>query len=196
MSFTTNLALVALGAALAMGVTSVSAQPPPPPPAGAQAKPRPPTTFPMYLQGQYDTLKRNIMGSAEKMPAEHFAFKPTLDVRTYGQLFGHTMAAQYSYCATVKGAQSPALQKDLEKVTDKATIIQLVKDAFAYCDDAFAGLTNANALEMITAGAAPNLRQIARANQLTMLIVHGNEHYGNLVTYMRIKGIVPPSSAQ
>jgi len=74
------------------------------------------------------------------MPADQFAFKPSTDVRTYGQLFGHTMTAQYSYCA-------------------------------------------------------PNQRQIARANQLTMLIVHGNEHYGNLVTYMRMKGIVPPSSA-
>ncbi|HTH25279.1 MAG TPA: DinB family protein, partial [Vicinamibacterales bacterium] len=114
----------------------------------------------------------------------------------YGQLFGHTMAAQYAYCSTVKGEPSPALNKDLEKVTDKATVMQMVKDSFAYCDDAFAALTDANALQMITQGAAPNQRQIARANQLTMLIVHGNEHYGNLVTYMRMKGIVPPSSAQ
>ena len=141
-------------------------------------------------------LKTNLMGSAEKMPADQFAFRPTPEVRTYGQLFGHTMAAQYSYCSTVKGEVSPSLNKDLEKVTDKATVIQMVKDSFAYCDDAFAKLTNANALEMITQGAAPNQRQIARANQLTMLIVHGNEHYGNLVTYMRMKGIVPPSSAQ
>ncbi len=58
------------------------------------------------------------------------------------------------------------------------------------------GLTNENALEMITVGNAPNQRQVARANQLTMFVVHGNEHYGNLVTYLRIKGIVPPSSAQ
>ena len=86
--------------------------------------------------------------------------------------------------------------KELEKtVTDKAAVIQLVKDAFAYCDDLFAKLTNQNALEIITGGVPPNQRQLARANQLTMLVVHGNEHYGNLVTYMRIKGIVPPSSS-
>ena len=94
----------------------------------------------------------------------------------------------------MKGGANPGAGKDFEKVIDKATIIQMVKDSFGYCDDAFAGLTNANALEMITVGAAPNQRQIARANQLTQLIVHGNEHYGNLVTYMRMKGIVPPSS--
>jgi uncharacterized damage-inducible protein DinB len=187
---------IALGMMLTIGAVSIGAQAPPPPPPGAAAKPRPPQSFPQYLQGQYATLKTNLMGSAEKMPAEHFAFKPTPEVRSYGQLFGHTMAAQYSYCATVKGEPSPALNKDLEKVTDKATVIQLVKDSFAYCDAVVAALTDANALEMITQGTAPNQRQIARANQLTMLVVHGNEHYGNLVTYMRMKGVVPPSSAQ
>jgi uncharacterized damage-inducible protein DinB len=187
---------IALGMMLTIGAVSIGAQAPPPPPPGAAAKPRPPQSFPQYLQGQYATLKTNLMGSAEKMPAEHFAFKPTPEVRSYGQLFGHTMAAQYSYCATVKGEPSPALNKDLEKVTDKATVIQLVKDSFAYCDAVVAALTDANALELITQGTAPNQRQIARANQLTMLVVHGNEHYGNLVTYMRMKGVVPPSSAQ
>ena len=184
----TKHAIVTFGALWMIGASALSAQAP------APAAPRPPTTFPMYLQGQYDTLKRNITGSAEKMPAEHFAFKPTPDVRTYGQLFGHTMETQYFYCNAVKGGSNPAAGKEFEKVTDKATVIQMVKDAFAYCDDAFAGLTNVNALEMITVGTAPNQRQIARANQLTQLIVHGNEHYGNLVTYMRMKGVVPPSS--
>ena len=165
--------------------------------APAMAQQKPPQTFPVYLQGQYATLKRNIVGSAEKMPAEHFSFRPSPDVRTYAELFGHTMQAQFGYCSTVKGVANPTTGKELEKVvTDKAGVIQMVKDAFDYCDDVFAKLTNENALEIITAGAAPNQRQLARSNQLTMLVVHGNEHYGNLVTYMRIKGIVPPSSAQ
>jgi uncharacterized damage-inducible protein DinB len=161
------------------------------------AQQKPPQTFPGYLQGQYATLKRNIMGSAEKMPAEHFSFRPTPDVRTYAELFGHTMQAQYGYCSTVKGVANPTIGKELEKiVTDKAGVIQMVKDAFDYCDDVFAKLTSENALEILTAGTPPNQRQLARANQLTMLVVHGNEHYGNLVTYLRMKGIVPPSSAQ
>jgi uncharacterized damage-inducible protein DinB len=131
------------------------------------------------------------------MPAEHFSFRPSPDVRTYAELFGHTMQAQYGYCSTVKGVPNPTIGKELEKiVTDKPGVIQMVKDAFEYCDEVFAKLSNENALEIITAGAPPNQRQLARANQLTMLVVHGNEHYGNLVTYMRIKGIVPPSSAQ
>lgn len=178
---------IAFGLMLTIDAAAVVAQAPP--------QPRPPQTFPMFLQGQYATLKRNFQGSAEKMPAEHFSFKPSPEVRSYGELFGHTMETQYFFCHAVKGGPDPVAGKKLEAITDKATVIQMVKEAFAYCDDAFAGLSTTNATEMVTLGTAPNERQAARANQLTMVIVHGNEHYGNVVTYMRMKGIVPPSSA-
>lgn len=178
----TNLVVTAgLMAALAGGM--VSAQ-----------TPRPPQTFPVYLQGQYATLKRNIVGSVDKMPAEQFSFKPAPEVMSYAEMLLHIIETQYAYCYTVKGGENPATGKNF-KAADKAAIAAIVKDSFTYCDDAFAAVTNENALEMITAGAAPNQRQLARVNQLTQLIVHGNEHYGNLVTYMRIKGIVPPSSS-
>ena len=160
----------------------------------APAKPRPPQTYPAFLQAQYASIKRYIIGSAEKMPAEHFAFKPAPEVMTYAGLLGHIIDVQYGYCNAVKGGANPAAGKALDKLTDKAALVSAVKEAFAYCDDAFAALTNENALEMLTIGTAPNQRQVARANQLTMVIAHGNEHYGNLVTYMRIHGIVPPSS--
>lgn len=174
-------------AAVLVGVTA-SAQTP---------APRPPQTLSAYLQGQYATIKSNLIRTAEKIPAEHFGFRPTPDVRTVAELFGHTIEAQYAYCNNVKGGANPGAGKQFEKtVTAKAAVEQMVKDAFAYCDDAYAALTDAKAIEMITMGAAPNQRQASRANQLAQLIVHGNEHYGNLVTYMRIKGIVPPSSAQ
>lgn len=187
MSFNQSLIVFAMISSLAGASTG----------AQAPAQPRPPQTFPAYLQGQYATIKANLIGAAEKMPAENFSFKPTPEVRSYAELFGHTMEAQYSYCANTKGVASPVQGKSLEKtVTDKAAVVAMVKDAFAFCDDAYATLTTESAMQMITVGAAPNQRQIARANQLTMLVVHGNEHYGNLVTYLRIKGIVPPSSAQ
>jgi uncharacterized damage-inducible protein DinB len=188
MRFTKSV-LAAVGMICTFGLSPTAAQ--------APSAARPPQTFPIYLQGQYATLKNNLIGSAEKMPAEHFGFKPSPDVRSYAELFGHTMEAQYGYCSAAKGEPFPAIAKGLEKsTTEKAAVVKMVKDAFAYCDAVYAGLTTESAMEMITAGTAPNQRQLARGNQLTMLIVHGNEHYGNLVTYMRIKGIVPPSSAQ
>jgi uncharacterized damage-inducible protein DinB len=160
-----------------------------------QAPPRPPQTYPIYLQGQYASIKRYIIGAAEKMPAEHFAFKPAPEVMSYAQVLGHVIDAQYYFCHAVKGGDNPAVGKGLEKLADKEALVPAVKEAFAYCDDLFAGLTSENALQMLTVGTPPKQWQTARANQLTMVIAHGNEHYGNLVTYMRIKGIVPPSSA-
>ena len=170
-----------------LAASALSAQAPP--------QPRPPETYSMFLQAQYAGLKRNIIGSAEKMPAEHFSFKPSPEVRTYAQQLGHIIDTQYFFCNAVKGGPNPGDGKDFEKITERAEMVQAVKEAFAYCDDAFSSLTNETAMQMITIGAAPKQRQTARANQLTMVIVHGTEHYGNLVTYMRIKGIVPPSSS-
>jgi uncharacterized damage-inducible protein DinB len=173
---------------LMLTTASVAAQSP------APAQPRPPQTYPAFLQDQYASLKRNIIGSAEKMPAEHFPFKPAPEVMTYAGVLGHVIDVQYIFCNAVKGGANPATGKALDKLTDKAALVSAAKDAFAYCDEVFAGLTNENALALVTIGTAPNQRQVARANQLTMVIAHGNEHYGNLVTYMRIHGIVPPSS--
>ena len=170
----------------AFAASSLSAQAPP--------RPRPPETYAMYLQGQYAGLKRNIIGSAEKMPAEHYSFKPSPGVRTYAEQLGHVIDTQFFFCNAVEGGPNPGTGKDFEKITERAAMVEAVKEAFAYCDDAFSSLTTETAMEMITIGVAPNQRQVARVNQLTMVIVHGNEHYGNLVTYMRMKGVVPPSS--
>ena len=161
----------------------------------AQAPPRPPETYSMFLQSQYAGLKRNIIGSAEKMPVEHFSFRPSPDVRTYAEQLGHIIDTQYFFCNAVKGGPNPGDGKDFEKIAERAEMVQAAKDAFAYCDDAFSRLTNETAMQLITIGVAPKQRQTTRANQLTMVIVHGTEHYGNLVTYMRIKGVVPPSSS-
>jgi uncharacterized damage-inducible protein DinB len=161
----------------------------------APAQSRPAQTYQTFLQAQYASLKRYIIASAEKMPAEHFGFKPAPEVMTYAGLLGHIIDVQYGFCNAVKRGPNPATGKGLDKLTDKTTLLPAVKEAFTYCDDAFAGLTDENALEMLTLGSGANQRQVARASQLTMVIAHGNEHYGNLVTYMRMHGIVPPSSA-
>lgn len=159
--------------------------------------PRPPQTMTMFLQAQYDTLKRNLTASADKIPAEHFSFRPTPEVRTVAEQFAHTIETQLFYCHAVKGGADPVGGRSFEKLfTDKAAVVQMVKDGFAYCDDAFAKLTDESLLGMVTMGTGPNTRQVARGTRLTMAVVHGNEHYGNLVTYMRMKGIVPPSSSQ
>ena len=123
--------------------------------AGAAA-PRPPQTYPLFVQGQYALIKRHIIGAAEKMPAEHFAFKPAPEVMSYAQLLGHVIDAQYYFCHAVKGGDNPAIGKSLEKLADKEALVPAVREAFAYCDDAFAGLTSENALQMLTVGRRPS----------------------------------------
>jgi uncharacterized damage-inducible protein DinB len=132
----------------------------------------------------YTEVKNDILKSAEKMPEENYGFKPAPRVRTFGQILGHIAEEQYFYCGAVKGEQKAV---DLEKImTSKAELIAALQDSFAYCDAVYDGLTDATAVQMVKRGTKLKL--------LWGNTVHNNSHYGNLVTYLRIKGIVPPST--
>jgi uncharacterized damage-inducible protein DinB len=137
----------------------------------------------------YGVLKTILLRSAEKMPEGHYDFKPTDAVRSYGQLIGHLADSQYTHCSTVLGEKNPAPKIEQTR-TSKADLIAALKDAFAYCDKAYDSMTDASAAEMVKSfgGEAPKLGVLAGNN------VHSTEHYGNLVTYMRLKDIVPPTS--
>jgi uncharacterized damage-inducible protein DinB len=136
----------------------------------------------------YENIKGYIIQSAEQMSEANYAFKPTPEVRSFGQLVGHLANANYLICATAKGEKSPAAQ-DFEKTTEKAALVQAVKDAFAYCDAVF---------KLPDASFAPMTelfgRKMSRLTVLMLNVTHDNEHYGNIVTYFRLKGMVPPSS--
>jgi uncharacterized damage-inducible protein DinB len=131
----------------------------------------------------------NIIRSAEKMPEENYSFKPTPDVRSFGQLIGHVADAQYLFCSAVLGKANPALGIEKSK-TSKADLVQALKDGFSYCDDAYNGLTDAQAGELVKFFG----NEQAKTTVLAFNTAHNNEHYGNIVTYLRLKGLVPPSS--
>jgi len=137
----------------------------------------------------HDMVKNNILRSAEKMPEENYAFRPTPEVRSFGQLLGHIADAQYMFCSAVLGKPTPAPGVEKTK-TSKADLIAALKEAFAYCDSAYAGMTDAKLAETVKFFG----REQARATVLSFNTAHNNEHYGNIVTYLRMKGIVPPSS--
>src|SRR5260370_19680087 len=133
--------------------------------------------------------KKDILGSVDKAPDEMWSFQPTKDVRTFAQLIAHVADAQYEFCGVA--AEGKSVSKDIEKThTTKAEIVPALKDAFAYCDAAYAKLTDASAADMVSFF---NMK-ITKLGAMDFNIAHTMEHYGNLVTYMRIKGIVPPSS--
>ena len=134
-------------------------------------------------------LKDILLRSAQKMPEENYSFKPTDTVRSYGQVIGHVADAQYLFCSIALGEKNPA--PDIEHTkTSKADLIAALTAGFAYCDKAFDSMTDASASQAITlfGNDAPRISALSVNN------MHNMEHYGNLVTYMRLKNIVPPSS--
>jgi uncharacterized damage-inducible protein DinB len=133
--------------------------------------------------------KGDILKTADKVPEDKYSFKPTPEVRSLGQILAHVADAQYFFCGTARGEKPPA--KNVEKsATTKAQIQSALKEAFAYCDAAYAGLTDAASAETISFLG----QQRTKLSVLDFNVAHTFEHYGNLVTYMRINGIVPPSS--
>ncbi len=137
----------------------------------------------------YSNAKQDILRSAEKMPDDKYAFKPIDTVRSYGQVLAHVADGQYEFCGAAAGNHD---EKGVEQTAKtKADIIAALKTAFAYCDAIYAGMTDAKAMEMIPAFGG---MKASRLSMLDFNVAHTMEHYGNLVTYMRIQGIVPPSS--
>jgi uncharacterized damage-inducible protein DinB len=136
----------------------------------------------------YELIKRNIKRSAEKMPEEHWSFKPTPEVRTYGQILAHIADANFMICASARGEKrDPVIEKTK---TTRTEIVQALDESFVYCDADYNGLTDKSAAEMVKFFG----RDRTRIGALNFNVAHDFEHYGNLVTYMRMKGIVPPSS--
>jgi uncharacterized damage-inducible protein DinB len=140
-------------------------------------------------KGLYNYLKGNLVKAAEKMPEENYGFKPTPDVRSFGQIVGHVADAQYMFCSNVlgDGMKPQAIEKSK---TSKADLVKALNDSYAYCDKAYDGMTDARATEM----AKFMGRDMAKLTLLSINNAHDDEHYGNMVTYLRIKGLVPPSS--
>jgi uncharacterized damage-inducible protein DinB len=137
----------------------------------------------------YSNAKNDILRSADKLPEAKYAFRPTDSVRTYGQVLAHVADGQYEFCGAAAGNHD---QKNIEQTAKtKADIVTALKAAFAYCDAIYAGMTDAKAAEMIPAFGS---FKVTRLGMLDFNVSHTMEHYGNLVTYMRIQGIVPPSS--
>lgn len=139
----------------------------------------------------YGYASGTVVRAAEKMPEENYGFKATPDVRSYGQIVGHMADAQNMMCSMVLGEKNPA--PDIEKTkTSKADLVQALKDSVAYCQKAYGSMTDATAVQTVQMFG----NEQAKFNVLYFNIAHTMEHYGNLITYLRLKGIVPPSSEQ
>jgi uncharacterized damage-inducible protein DinB len=177
--FTTNLAVLC---AITFFAAPASAQSP----AGANP-------ISAGVRTAWESGKRNLTRSAELMPEADYGFRPVNTVRTFGQILAHVAGANYVFCAAAKGEKSPHAEDAFEKsATTRAQIIKALADSIAYCDAAYTALDDRRAAE--TVDMPFGMGTGARALPLMINSGHAQEHYGNLVTYFRIKGMVPPSS--
>jgi uncharacterized damage-inducible protein DinB len=142
--------------------------------------------YPKLVQTQVTSW---IQSAAEKMPEGEYAFRPDPAMRSFGEILGHIADANYLFCSSVLGESNPSLNIEKTKTT-KAELTSALREAFSHCNRAYSELTDENAHETVKAfGQERN-----RLGVLWFNASHNLEHYGNLVVYMRTKGIVPPSS--
>src|SRR5688572_14589142 len=166
--------------------STVQAQAPAPAAQGGQKIP-----YSEGLRRSYATLKLNLTETAQKFDEATYSYTPSKDIRVYGAQLAHVANSQFNACAAARGEKNPHQGTNLEQTkTTRADIIQALADSFAFCDPAFASLTDASAVELVRQG----MNEVARGAVLSNLIAHSNEEYGILTVYLRTKGIVPPST--
>jgi uncharacterized damage-inducible protein DinB len=144
---------------------------------------------PSALRG-YHNLQRNLAEAAEKMSDADYAFKPTPQMRPFSQLVAHVALSQFGNCSVLKGQPDPHKDDKEETYKTKAEALALLKASTALCDDAVNNVTDQNMLEMVPIPQG----EVARGLLLTGTNSHGNEMYGTMAVYLRLKGIVPPST--
>ena len=142
------------------------------------------------LKGLNDITTTNIKATAEMLDEGLFSFRPTEEVRSMGQILAHIANAQYLFCSAAAGKDNPNTENFEESATTKAQINAALDVAFAYCTEVYAGMTDAAGADMVDFAGGP----MAKCGVLAFNSAHNYEHYGNLVTYMRLNGITPPSS--
>lgn len=157
------------------------------------------TSLAASAKALHATIRRDVAEAADAMPAEDFAFKPTPEVRSFAQLVGHLVNANFFFCSQAKGEASSPSTTNFERVADKAALIKGLTDALAYCDGVYQSTTDADFNQTVTLNGFPGMNPKTTTTRGLVLMfntTHNNEHYGNIVVYLRLKGKVPPSTAR
>jgi uncharacterized damage-inducible protein DinB len=166
--------------ALALGLTLMV-------PGRAHAQAQDPLTA--GAKTQFTGITSFVVRSAQKIPDDMYTFRATPEVRTVAELFGHIADALFGMCSTANDAKPP--RSGIEKsVKTKAELVKAVNEGVAYCNTVFAAMNDKKGAESVPFYFGPT----PKLSVLYFATTHTYEHYGNLVTYMRLKGIVPPSS--
>ena len=147
------------------------------------------------IKTMHATIRRNLADAAELMTADEYGFKPTTDVRSFRQLIGHIADANFLFCSLASGEHPPSTTH-YESVIGRAALLTGLSESLTYCDSVYAKTTDANFDSLLTVPGPGGGTRTRRGAVLLFNTTHNNEHYGNLVVYLRLKGHVPPSTAR
>jgi len=185
-------AVILFACVVTFGVGVAAGQPPPAAaPAAPAAQPAP--TLVAEVQTIFNAIKGNITKAVSQFPEDKNTWQPTPLVRSWARLIAHVTDDNNGACSALVGVPRPA-RLDTEDTQNsgankmtRADLEKALGDSFALCDKAFAAVTEANMME----------RNGNRSKIGTLIYntSHVNEHYGNIVTYMRLNNLVPPSTA-
>ena len=167
-------------------IAVVTAAPQSPPAAGQK----------LTLSGEtlrsYAVIQRNVLEAAELMPEADYLFKPTPETRPFGQLISHLALSQFAACSLLQGGPSPKAAEKEETPRSKAALIALLKESATFCNPLVNTMTDEGMMQLIKVGPIEGPRGLV----VTGLNTHGNEMYGTIAVYLRLKGIVPPTTAR
>jgi uncharacterized damage-inducible protein DinB len=138
------------------------------------------------LKQFYTIRKGDLLKAADRMPAEAYDFRPTLEVRTFAQLLAHIIDAQMGFCSAARGEPRKI---NAASQSSKSDLVAALKASFEECDRAFDLMTDSTAAQIVRAGG-----ERSKLGMLLYATLHDNEEYGYLAMYLRLKGLVPPST--
>ena len=151
------------------------------------------------IQRSFNIFANYLVMAAEMMPESSYLFRPTPDVRTFGEQINHATTSHYSFCN--QAGLPPGVQKqtapDLRPVTSKVEIVKALRASIAYCDRVLAAASEQWLSELVAGLGGQSSGQIRamRAHSFIYNAVHSAEDYGTITTYLRMRGVVPPSTA-
>jgi hypothetical protein len=164
-----------------------------------QAKPDQKPTFAMVIDRNLGNVEKEVVQAADAMPDDKFNFAPTQGefkgVRTFAVEVKHIAVANYALGAGILGEKPPVDLKGEngpDNITSKADVMKFLKDSFAYAHKAANSIDETNVLGLVQSPFGPN--KVTRLGLAIGMISHPQDHYGQMVEYLRMNGIIPPAS--
>jgi uncharacterized damage-inducible protein DinB len=194
-----QLRLIAACCVLSMGALTATAQ------MGASGAPGTIAAPSSALDSQLNIIEVEMMGAVKAMPADKFGFAPSAaifapgqktefaTVRTFAQEATHVAEANYFFYGVVSGLKPDVDVKGIEKLTNKDDVVAALAGSFSFAHKAIATLTPANAFEVLK---SQEMGLQTRSTLASFGVAHAFDHYGQMVEYLRMNGIIPPASAK